>query len=232
MRSTRSVISIVAAAAVLLLASCTTINNLDRYKVEGSTLAADMPVPPPPRLDIDYSVHIDSRNPLGTVLSIGTNIIKASEAEKAEANMRQALDTVDVPGIVLKETAQSCARALDARLVAREDRADYLLDLDIREYGIEAPSWGSAVSLHLRMVVTMYSTRGRDIVWRRAVTVDDPANPQMFGVGQVMGDIVTAGVLSSLTVEQLEEGFRQLARESARSVGRRLEKDFYRANWD
>jgi hypothetical protein len=88
------------------------------------------------------------------------------------------------------------------------------------------------VSLHLRMVVTLYSTRGRDIVWRRAVTVDDPANPQMFGAGQVVGDIITAGVLSSLTVDQLEEGFRQLARESARSVGRRLERDFYRATWD
>ena len=232
MRSTRTVVSLAAAAAILLLASCTTINNLDRYRVEGSTLAADMQLPPRPRLDIDYSVHFDSRNPLGTALSIGSNIIKASEAEKAEEKMREALETVDVPAIVLKETAQSCARALDARLVTRAEKADYLLDLDIREYGIEAPSWGSAVSLHLRMIVTMYSTRGHEIVWRRAVTVDDPANPQMFGVGQVMGDIVTAGVLSSLTVEQLEQGFRQLARESARSAGRRLERDFYRANWN
>jgi len=226
------VVSLAAVAAVLLLASCTTINNLDRYRVEGSPLAADMQLPPRPSLGIDYSIHFDSHNPLGTALSIGTNIIKASEAEKAEANMREALETVDVPAIVLKETAQSCARALNARLVAREDRADYLLDLDIREFGIKAPSWGSAVRLHLRMIVTLSSARDRDIVWRRAVTVDDPANPQMFGVGQVMGDIVTAGVLSSLTVEQLEEGFRQLARESARSAGRRLERDFSRANWD
>ena len=233
MRTSPRVVACVgaAAAAVILLSSCTTINNLDRYRMENASLAADMGVPPRPRLDIDYSVHIDSRNPIATALSVGTTIIKASEAEKAEAYMREALETVDVPAIVLKETARACAAALDARLVGRGQRADYLLELDIREYGIQAPSWGSAVSLHLRMVASLYHTRSRDIVWRRSITVDDPANPQMFASGHIIGNIVTAGVLSSLTVEELEEGFRALCFESARSLTRRLERDFYRASY-
>jgi hypothetical protein len=218
-----------AAAAVLLLASCQTVNRLDRYRIEGSTLATDMREPPRAELGIDYSVHIDSKNPIGTALSVGTTLLKASEAEKAEVNMRAALDSVDVPAIVLKETSKSAARALNADLVERSRRPDLLLDLDIREYGIEAPSWGSAVTLHMRLVATLYHTKSRDIIWRRAITVDDPASPQMFGVSGVVGDIVTAGVLSSLTVEELEEGFRALAFESARSLSRRLEKDFYRA---
>ncbi len=231
MKASRRMIAGVAAAAaaVLLLSSCQTINRLDRYRIEGSTLAADMREPPRAELGIDYSVHIDAKNPIGTALSVGTSLLKASEAEKAEANMREALDSVDVPAIVLRETAKSAARALNADLVERSDRPDLLLDLDIREYGIEAPSWGSAVSLHMRIVATLYHTKSRDTIWRRAITVDDPASPQMFGVNNVVGDIVTAGVLSSLTVEELEEGFRTLALESARSLGRRLEKDFYRA---
>jgi hypothetical protein len=231
MKSARKVIVVVAAAsaAVLLLASCQTVNRLDRYRVEGSTLAADMRQPPRAELGVDYNITIDSKNPIGTALSVGTSLLKASEAEKAEANMRLALDSVDVPAIVLRETAKSAARALNADLVEPSQRPDLLLDLDIREYGIEAPSWGSAVSLHMRIVATLYHQKSRDMIWRRAITVDDPASPQMFGVNNVVGDIVTAGVLSSLTVEELEEGFRTLALESARSLGRRLEKDFYRA---
>jgi hypothetical protein len=221
-----------AAAAVLLLASCTTINRLDRYRIEDATLATDMRVPPAATLDINYSVHIDSKNPIVTALSVGTTIIKASEASRAEAAMREALTGVDVPGIILGETSRACASALDARLVSgRGQKADYILDLDIREYGIKASSPGSAVSLHLRMVATLSHNRSGDIVWRRNISVDDPAMPQMFGVGHIVGDIVTAGVLSSLTVEQLEEGFRQLALESARSVARRLERDLYKARY-
>jgi len=53
----------------------------------------------------------------------------------------------------------------------------------------------------------------------------------MFASGHIIGNIVTAGVLSSLTVEELEEGFRALCFESARSLTRRLERDFYRASY-
>lgn len=221
-----------AAAAILLLASCTTVNKLDRYRIENASLAADMRVPPEPTLAIDYSMRIDSKNPIATALSVGTTILKASEAQKAEALMREALRNVDVPGIVLDQSSQWCASALDARLAARGQKADYLMDLDIREYGIQAASPGSAVSLHMRLTATLYHNRSGEIVWRRNITVNDAASPQMFGVGHIVGNIVTAGALSSLSVSQLEEGFKNLANESARSIVRRLEKDFYRAKYN
>lgn len=220
-----------AAAAILLLASCTTVNNLDKYRIEDASLAADMRVPPEPTLAIDYSVRIDSKNPIGTALSVGTTIIKASEAQKAEALMREALQNVDLPAIVLKESSQWCASALDARLAGRGQKADYLLDLDIREYGIQASSPGSAVSLHMRLTATLFHNRSGEIVWRRNIQVDDPASPQMFGVGHIVGNIVTAGALANLSVPQLEDGFENLALESARSIVRRLERDFYRAKY-
>lgn len=222
----------VAAALLALLASCSTINRLDRYELEGSTLRADMRMPPAPSMDIDYSVTFDSRNPIGTAISVGTNVFKASEAKKAEAVMRQALTSVDVPGIVLDNTSQSFASSLAARLVERGQKAEYLLDLDLYEYGIQAPSWASAVSLHLGMTAIIYHNPSGDIVWRRKhFTVDVPASPQMFGAGLVVSDIVTAAVLSTLTVEQLEEGFRALALETSRFVTRTLEDDYYKARY-
>jgi len=221
-----------AAAVLLLLGSCATTNRLDRYRVENEPLMASMRVPPPPTMDIDYSVWVDSKNPIGTALRVGTTILKASEAEKARAVMLEALSAVDVPAILLAETSQSVSTALRARLVDRAQKAEYRLDLAIHEYGIRAPSWASAVSLHLSLTPSLYHDRDGKIVWRRKnVTVDVPASPQMFGAGQIAGDIITAAVLSTLTVEQLEEGFRLLALESARAVLGLLERDFYRARY-
>jgi hypothetical protein len=221
-----------AAAVILLLASCATINRLDRYVIEDASLRTQMRMPPPATLDLGYSSPVDSGNPIGTAIRVGTTIIKASEAAKAEPVMREALRSVDVPVIVLEETSQACAAVLNARLVESGQKADYLLDLDIYEYGIEAPSWSSSVSLHLGMTAIMYHNSSGEIVWRRKhITVDIPASPQMFGLGSAAGDIVSAAVLSSLTVDQLEEGFRRLALESARRVTRILEDDFYRARY-
>ena len=221
-----------AVAVILLLASCATINRFDRYVFEDASLRTEMRVPPPPTLNIGYSTAVDSGDPIGTVLRVGTTMIKTSEAVKAEPLMREALRSVDVPAIVLKETSQACASVLNARPVDSGQKADYLLDLDIYEYGIEAPSWSSSVSLHLGMTAIMYHNRSGEIVWRRKhITVDIPASPQMFGLGSAMGDIVSAAVLSSLTVDQLEEGFRRLALDSARRVTRILEDDLYRARY-
>jgi hypothetical protein len=221
-----------AVAVLVLLASCATINRLDRYVIENASLRTEMRVPPPPTLNIGYSTPVDSGDPIGKALRIGTTIIKASEAAKAEPIMREALRSVDVPAIVLEETSQACASVLNARPLDRGQKADYLLDLDIYEYGIEAPSWSSSVSLHLGMTAIMYHNSSGEIVWRRKhITVDIPASPQMFGLGSAMGDIVSAGVLSSLRVDQLEEGFRRLALESARWVTRILEDDLYRARY-
>ena len=220
----------VLAAAVILLGSCATTNRLDRYDLDNAALLASMRQPPAPTMDIDYSVWVDSSNPIGTALRVGTTILKASEAEKARATMLQALSSVDVPAIVLRQTSQGIASALRARLV--EQKAEYRLDLDVHQYGIQAPSWTSAVSLHLSLTAGLYDERDREVVWRRKnVTVDIPASPQMFGAGGAVGDVVTAAVLSSLTVQQLEEGFRRLAVESAQAVIDRLERDLYRARY-
>ncbi|MBN1836519.1 MAG: hypothetical protein JW820_11760, partial [Spirochaetales bacterium] len=159
-------------------------------------------------------------------------VLKASEAAKAEVVMHEALSSVDVPAIILAETSEASASVLRARLVDRGQRAEYLLDLDIEQYGLRAPSWGSAVSLHLRLTPSLYHDRDGKIAWRRKdITIDVPASPDMFGLGGVGGDIMTAAMLATLTVEQLEEGFRVLARESGRTVIRLLEEDLYRARY-
>ena len=77
-------------------------------------LASVLAPPPPPSLDTWYDLSIDTGNPIGTVLRVGSSIIMAAEAEKAAERMREALDEIDVPAVVLEESSARCARALGA----------------------------------------------------------------------------------------------------------------------
>ncbi|HUX22115.1 MAG TPA: hypothetical protein VMW69_12810, partial [Spirochaetia bacterium] len=63
------------------------------------------------------------------------------------------------------------------------------------------------------------------------VSVDDRATPYMFGVGDLLGNVVTAGVLANLTTKEIADGFEELAMESSKSLARRLERDLYSARF-
>ena len=66
---------------------------------------------------------------------------------------------------------------------------------------------------------------GDELAWRREITVDQPADPDMFGIGPIIGNMVTATVLYNMTQDDLVRGFKQLASMTARRVARDLEDD-------
>lgn len=215
----------------LLLASCATVNHLDRYSIENATIAANLRVPPEPRLNVSYSVVFDSNNPIGTALSIGSNIAVAAQASQVKERMREALMSVDVPRIVLDETYSAASKALDARRVSRKYQADYLLDIEVRQYGIRADSPRGAVRLYMRMTARLYHNRSGELVWRRNASFEEHASPRMFGFGHIIGNVVTASALSELSTQAIADGFEQLALQSSRTLARKLERDLYRARY-
>jgi hypothetical protein len=231
MRSLKIAVFGFALAAVLILASCETTNRLGMYNFEGATMASEMRTPPPPRLDIRYNVTLDSHNAFYSSLSVLTNIAKAAQAEKAEQAMREALSSVDVPGIILSDSAAACENALGTTAEERQSQADYVLTLSIHEWGIEADSPGSAVKLRVRMTARIVDRRTDDLVWRRDLSVAQPASPQVFGLGQIVGNMVTATALSNMNADELQSGFLELARETAARVAQLLERDLDRARF-
>jgi ABC-type uncharacterized transport system auxiliary subunit len=232
MKAVKKILAVVACASLAaLLASCATVNRLDGRDFQGATLAADMQTPPDPRVDVRYDVTLNNRNPVYSALSVMTNLAKAGQAEKASEAMRGALASVDVPDILLQESYAACAAALDAEMEHQGARADYMLVLSIRDWGIWAHSYGSAVSLHLRLTAGLYRSAAGELIWRRDFTVNEPASPAMFGLGQIVGNMVTATVLSEMSEENLARGFTELARRSAQSVARQLEKDLSSARY-
>jgi hypothetical protein len=214
-------------AAVVI--SCATTNRLGDYDFNGAPLASDLRNPPQPTIDVHYRVIVDAHDPVGTVLSVGTSYGKAQEAAKAEERMRDALASVDVPGIVLERASAACAAALGARQVESRSDADFLLDLEILNYGLHAGSRGGAVSLRINVTARLHSLRDGELVWRRDLRLDRQMNPALFGGSSIVGNVVSAAVLANLTTEQMAAGFRTLAEDTASYVGRTLEDDFMAA---
>jgi ABC-type uncharacterized transport system auxiliary subunit len=218
------------AAAFLLLGGCMSVNHLDLYDFEGARLAVDMETPPEPQLRIDYNIQMNG-SPVMDALSVMSNLAKANQAARARELMRAALMGVDVPGIVRSESFRACASSLGTETVDSVRMADYVLALRIKEWGIEARSPVSAVSLHMKLLVSLYPRKGDELAWRRMITVDEPADPEMFGVGNIIGNMVTATVLSNMTEEDLARGFKELGSLTARRVAYELEGDLDRARF-
>ena len=86
-----------------------------------------------------------------------------------------------------------------------------MLDLEIEDYGINAPSWNTAVSLDLSVTVRLYERRSGDLVWRRHVSVAQQARPDVFGLPSAAETIFTAAMLASLSTEEMARGFANLA---------------------
>jgi hypothetical protein len=221
------------AVAAVLLASCATVNRLNHLWLDSPVLASVLEPPPPPSLDTWYDLSIDTRNPIGTVLRVGSSIVKAAEAEKAAGRMREALTQVDVPAVVFQESSDRCARVLGASQVPDTQGADLVLDLEIEDFGIDASSWGAAVSLDLHVTVRLYERRTRDLVWRRHISVTRQATPDVFGLPSAAETIFTAAMLASLSTEEMATGFTSLAHYAARVVGDVLERDLWntRGGW-
>ena len=221
----------IAAAFGLSAMSCTTVNRLGEFDVQGKSLAAEMRLPPPPEMDVHYRVNVDFSDPIGMAITFGTNIAKAANADRVDALMREALMAVDVPSIVRDEAYSASLSVLDAIQEDNPRNADYVLNLDIHRYGVHAGSWATAVTLRIRMTARLLSNETGEVVWRRDLEVDRHATPVMFGLDPNIGNVVTAGELASLSEEGLELGFAELARDTALTVARTLQDDLYSARF-
>jgi hypothetical protein len=221
----------VVSAIVLLAAfiSCSTVNNLAEYRFGGTTVAGTLRTPPEPEIDGNYDIHIDANNPVLSFVSVATNLAKANQIAKIKDSMLDALRSVDVPDLVWDETYKRSLRSLSSTPAESVSDSDYIFDLEIVSYGIDADSANAAVKIEIVTTARLYSTIDRNLIWQRRVSVREPLRPEVFGAVDVVDTLITTAVLADLSEEELIQGFTASAREVAYKIARRLEDDIYRA---
>ncbi len=218
-----------AVASLLVFSSCATTNHLADYRFGGTSVAGTLRTPPEPQLDGNYNVTVDMKNPVLTFASVATNLAKANQLEKVKDKMYAALQQVDVPSVVFEETYDRCAVSLASEKVQSVRDADYIFDLEIRKYGLDAPSHGTAVKIEIETTARIYATGDRRLIWERRVSVSEPLSAEVFGLHNVIDTVITTAVIANLTEEQLVTGFDEAARRVAYKIANKLEDDFYKA---
>jgi hypothetical protein len=217
---------IAAAALVGLLGACAS-TELAYHDFEDESLRLIVRTAPGARIEADYWVTIDTDDPVGTVLSIGSSIAKASMVGEAQAKMDRALRDVRIDYLLEDEVGGYFQDVMEMRITDSSRRASYILDIDVHEYGIEATGPGSGVDFVLTGSAELIDNYDGDRIWRRGFRRTEQVSPAFFGLPRSAGNVLSAAMLNELTEEQIADGIERVARDAAWQIAERFEDDLY-----
>jgi hypothetical protein len=213
---------------LMLCVGCGSSNHLAEYTYRDHSIATIASVPNHARVRTEGWVWVDPDHPFRSLFRVAGRIVKEAEADRLAARLDSAALCVDLGQLVVDETLLGTARVLQAVPVDDESGADYLLDIYVKEYGLDAGSWTSAVYFKLDAEVALLDRDGRRI-WHTKIHEREPTGPEIWGLGPGLNDLITAGRLSGLSVDELARGLENLSDFSADHIVRRLRRDLYRA---
>lgn len=218
---------IMALSLGLALMGCGSSNRLKDYTFRDMTAAALIAVPSEPEVFTDSFLDIDPEDLLASALRAGTTLAKEITADQTRARLDSAMAQVDLPEQILDGTLQRCSQYLHLLPIYDPDRSDFLFDMVINSYGIDAESWDSRVYFKMDLEVYLLDNNTGLEIWKTRVKEKQPVSGLAFGTSSVAADnIITAVGLSQLSVEEMVEGFQYLADDTADRVARKLRRDY------
>lgn len=204
-------------------AACGGGHSLAEYDFAGGTLGlVDLGTPRPVLVTGDVDVDTEE-GALETVLDAGSRVAKEASARKARARLDSAARRVDTGRLMADHILERGSQYLGTRPVESEAEADYLLELDVRNYGIDARSGRDARLFVVADVILLERRTGREI-WSTEVRGRDRLVPSVEGV-DLPSDIFTAAGLTQISVDEFERILRGLADVSATAVTDQLRED-------
>lgn len=193
--------AIVCALAAVGLVACGGGHELERYAFAGSTLAVADYAPPAPALWTG-GYEVEGDDVFTAVVDAGSQVAKEVEARRARTRLDSAASLVNVRERMSQWTLERAARYLGAVPVDDDAMADYLLELYVRQYGIDARGDRPA-RLFMNVEAVLLNRRSGHEVWAVEVNSHDRLTPSVTTGSSVPIDIVTAGTLHTLTAAQL-----------------------------
>jgi hypothetical protein len=208
-RSDAQVVSRIAVAVVVLMSMGCGKHYLNQYDFAQKTLALVFIDPPSPELLHGWYNLDVGNNAIQTVVGAGAKVAKEREARRASARLDSAAVSVDVTTQLAQRTLERVSRYLGTRIVSTADGADYVLELNMRSFGIDARS-NRTTSLYVRAeAVLLDRNTGREI-WSEDVRGTDRLTPYVIGTANVPSAIFTAATLHTVTVADFQEALDQL----------------------
>ena len=200
---------IAATALLLATAGCGGKHYLAHYQFADKTISLVYIEPPAPEL-IHGWYNVDAGGTaVQTVVRAGASIAKEVEARKASTRLDSAAVRVDVSGRLAQRTLERASRYLGTRPVMTPDGADFVLEMHMRSFGIDARSNRAAYLFTRAEAVLIDRRTGREI-WSEEVRGSERLTPWVAGTPNVPSAIFTAATLHSVTVADFQEALDQL----------------------
>ena len=220
----RIVIGALVLPALTLLVACQSAGRLAEYDFAGATVATVYDMPPYPEVLTGPYFPGHPRDPIHALMRVGTVLAK----EVAASGIRERLDSasarVDVAARLSDRVGTRTARLLRAELVDDERSADFVLEVRVRDYGIDAADWNAAAHFFVDAQVLLFDGADGSEIWESDVKERDPVMPHIFGGNRarIARDIVTAAVLADMSEEEIAAALESLADYAADHISERL----------
>lgn len=214
------------APALVGATACASSNTLHEYDFRQRTVAAVSEVPSHPEvLTGPYFFGRSSGDPMRDIVRIGARVFREVEASSIRERLDSASALVDVGYALEDATLERAARYLGASPVTEVDDADFLLELVVLEYGIDAESWEAAAHFYIEADAVLLHAESGTEIWQAEIEESERIAPLIFGRRSAVRDVVTAASLGNLSVDEIADVLEGLAEYSARVITDRLRED-------
>jgi hypothetical protein len=196
--------------ALVMLAGCGPHYHLNEYDFSNRSVALVYLAPARPTLRTGVYDAADAGNVATAVLRTGSGVAKEIEGRRARTRLDSALMHVDVRALLAQRTLDRASRYLGARPVARRDDADFLLEVDMHSFGIDARDESAAYLFMNATAVLLDAHTGREL-WSHDLHGYDRITPYIHGTEPLPTGIITAGALGQVTVAEFQRVLEELA---------------------
>jgi hypothetical protein len=201
---------VVAAVAICAsLAGCGGGHHLAEYPFASRTLAVVYVAPPAPELLTSYYDLGSSQNPLEAVVRGAADVAREREGRRAQARLDSAASRIDFPTVLAQRTVQRASRYLGTRPVTDENQADYLMEVRMERFGINAKADEATYLFTFAEAVLIDRRTGREI-WNVNVHGRDRLTPYVEASSPIPGSVIAAGTLGSVKVADFQNALNAL----------------------
>lgn len=207
----RTGLRVLAAACALVsaLAACGGGHHLAEYPFSSRTLAVVYIAPPAPELLTSYYDLTSSQNPIEAVVRAGADVARQREGRKANARLDSATARLNIPAVLAQRTLQRASRYLGTRPITDENQADYLMEVRMQRFGINAKADEAAYLFTYAEAVLLDRRTGREI-WNVNIHGRDRLTPYVESSSPIPGSVITASTLGSVSVADFQGALNQL----------------------
>ena len=200
---------ILVSAVAVILSGCGGKHYLANYQFSGRTIGLVYIEPPAPELLHGWHNISANDNALQTVMRAGAGVAKEVSARRARSRLDSAALKVDVADKLAERTLERASRYLGTRPVDDANSADYVLEVHMRSFGIDARE-NDAAYLYTRAEAVLLDRRTGKEIWSEEVRGTDRLTPGVEENPNVPSAIFTAATLQNVTVAQFAEALNQL----------------------